>query len=936
MAATITYPAPLVGRDREYARLGAALDGCRRGGGGLVLVSGESGIGKSRLVSEALADWPGRARRTTVAPGAGPFAPLRNLLAGERSAEHDDGYAEAAEVAASLRAAAGGQPLVLVVEDLQLSDSATLDLLPDLATALTRERVLMLGTYRSDELPRTHPIRGVRAALRRQGLLIDIHVTPLDRDGTAALLAALLGDQPESGLLDAVHSRTEGVPFFIEELAAALAEAHALALSADEVRLAEQASLPLPEGVRDAVLARTAGLRKQHRDAVEVAATLGTQVDLDALADLVGGSATDDLLEQGLLLEFDTGVSAFRHTLVRDVLYRSIPWGRRRQHHRRVAEASAARPLSPSVVAEHWIAAGEPALARPLLLAAAERACAAHAYRDAAALARRALSLWPETDDPAGRLATLVRMAECAEFSAAHTTAIEIWTDLAVRHSGGGRMADAAQAHRRAANAAGLSGDLTVAGAHRLAAAEAYSEAGDHEAAAIEHITLAEHLKALGQLTEGLAQAVRAGAEAKRAGVDDLRGRAMTLQGAVRAALGDSASGVDLARSGLAIALSGRLSEHTGAAHYELGEALEYAADYAGAVAAYESTFELCRTHGFADLAEACFVCMSPVVRLMGEWDRSLAICAEVHAQESAQMLTHRVADEEAGLIYALRGDRRRARGPLRRGAEFGQANGIFGIEVGSTWGLALVASLDGDQSITRRLVTDMVTRCAGNEECHYALPALRWAASYLTEVGDAQGVAGCHRVAAMKAVHNGSPKVLSALAHIGAELAVVGGDQATGEVQFARSLDLLGGITAPYERAHTQLRRGMSAAARSEGDLAVELITSAYRTARTLRARPLAQQCAAALSTMGEQVDQRIGRLGARALVRSGLTRREQQVLQLLAEGGTNRQIAGELFLSVRTVDMHVRNVLAKLDCTTRTAAVRVATERGLVPKSV
>lgn len=933
MAVTIAHPAPLVGRDTEYARLEAALDGCRGGSGGLVLVSGESGIGKSRLVAEALTHWPGRSRRTTAVSGAGPFAPIRTLLGEEPQA--DGGYADATDVAASLRTIAASQPLVVVVEDLQLADTATLDLLPDLAAALTGEHVLMLGTYRSDELPRTHPIRGMRADLRRQGLLVDVHLTALDRTGTAALLAALLGGQPESELLDAVHSRAEGVPFFIEELAAALVEADALAPSADVVRLVEEASLPLPEGVRDAVVARTAGLRERHPDAVEVAATLGTQVDLDVLADLVGGPATDSLLEQGLLIEFDAAVGAFRHALVRDVLYRSIPWARRRDHHRRVAEALAARPRPPALVAEHWISAGEPALARPLLLAASERHCAAHAYRDAATTAFRALSLWPETEDPAGRLATLAKVAECAEFSTEHARAAEIWADLADRHRARGEVADAAQAHRRAANAAGLGGDLAVAAAQRLAAAEGYADAGVHEAAAIERITLAEHLKAVGRLTEALAQAVAAGDQAERAGVDDLCGRAMTFQGAVRAALGDSASGIDLARSGLAIALGGRLSEHTGAAYYELGEALEYAADYAGAVAAYESTFELCRTHGFADLAEACFVCMSPVVRLMGEWDRSLAICAEVRAQESAQVLTLRVADEEAGLINALRGDRRRARGPLRRAAEFGQANGIFGIEVGATWGLALVASLDDDESAGRRVVAGLIDRCGTNEECHYALPALRWAASYLTGLGDAQGVADCHRVAAMKAVHNGSPKVLSALAHIGAELAVVGGDNAAGEVQFARSLDLLAGIAAPYEHAHTELRRGQTAAARGDAELAVELVTAAYRTARNLRARPLARQCAEALSTMGEQVDQRVGRLGARALIRSGLTRREQQVVRLLAEGRTNREIAVELFLSVRTVDMHVRNVLAKLDCATRAAAVRVATEQGLVPAS-
>ncbi|MGH3737867.1 MAG: helix-turn-helix domain-containing protein, partial [Micromonosporaceae bacterium] len=94
----------------------------------------------------------------------------------------------------------------------------------------------------------------------------------------------------------------------------------------------------------------------------------------------------------------------------------------------------------------------------------------------------------------------------------------------------------------------------------------------------------------------------------------------------------------------------------------------------------------------------------------------------------------------------------------------------------------------------------------------------------------------------------------------------------------------------------------------------------------------PLARDCAAELAGMGEPVDRRLGRLAARALDPAGLTRREREVLRLLALGRTNRKIAQELYLSPRTVDMHVRNVLTKLDCSSRTAAAGRAAELGLV----
>jgi DNA-binding CsgD family transcriptional regulator len=927
----------MVGRDDERARLVTALARCRSGGGGLVLVSGEAGVGKSRLVREALSGWHGCRLSATAVAGSHAYAPLTGIVREQIPARRDEGDVgredPARAILEPLRAAARRAPTVVVLEDLHLADAATIELLPAVAETLESEPLLLLGIYRSDELPRSHPIRALRSRLRRAGRLVDITLRPLTGEQTGELLAALLAAPPAPRLIAAVHDRAEGLPFFIEELAAALRDGGRLVERSGTLHLTDGAALPLPESVLDAVLARTEQLRQEHEAAVELAATLGMWVDLSALAELVGPAEVDALIEAGLLLEADTESAAFRHGLVQEALHRSIPWARRRSHHHRVAELLASRGAAPAIVAEHWIAAHAPEKARPLLLAAAKEHCAAHAYRDAAALAGRALALWPEGEDPASRLTVLEGLADCAELSGELTAAARTWGDVAHRHCARGDLARAGTAHRRAANAAELLGDLSRTAAERLAAAEAFTVAGALGEAAVERLALTGQLKAAGRLTEALEQAVTATDAAAQARRRDLHGHALALQGAVRAALGQGRRGVELARSGLELALSEQLTETAGETCYELGEALEYAADYAAAVEAYESAFELCRSHGLGELATICFVCMSPAARLMGDWDRTLSICAEVLADDRTMVLARRVAEEESGLITALRGDRRRARGPLRRAAEFGQASGMFGLEVGARWGLALVAELDQDDAVARSAVTTLLDRCRTTEECHYALPALRWAASFLGERDDVDGVSACHRVVATLATRNGSPKVLSALAHAGAELAATDGDGAQAAAQFARSAELLAGITAPYERAHTQWRWGQVCAAAGDRHATIATLTSAYRTARRLAARPLARRCATALAEAGEEVDPRLGRLAARTLEPAGLTRREQEVLRHLAGGRTNREIAAELFLSTRTIDMHVRNVFTKLDCSSRTTAVRRATTLGLLP---
>jgi DNA-binding CsgD family transcriptional regulator/tetratricopeptide (TPR) repeat protein len=924
----------LVGRDDERERLAVALVRCGSGSGGFVLVSGEAGVGKSRLVAEVVSAWDGRRLAATAVSGAGAFASFTSALRTELRTADPDLWRDdpRGAVVEACRSAARRGPAVLVVEDLHLADSATFEALPVFAEALEREPLLVVGVYRSDELPRGHPVRGLRAELRRTRRLVEITLRPLSQDQTGELLGVLLPAPPSPTLLAAVHGRAGGLPFFVVELAASLVDGGALEERAGALDLVADAGLPVPESVFDAVLAGTRDLREQHASAADYAAVLGVQVDLPALAALVGPVELDAVLEAGLLLERDTATATFRHGLVREALYRSIPWARRRSRHQHCAEVLALQGAPPAIVAEHWIAAHAPERARPLLLAAAEEHCAVHAYRDAAALVGRALALWPEGDDPPAHLAVLERLAECAELSGEAAAAAATWLDVARRRQASGDVGLVGVAHRRAANAADLLGDLALAAAERAAAADAFTCAGALADAAVERLALAGQLKAAGRLSESLEQAVSATGAAATAERRDVQAQALALQGAVRAALGEGTHGVRLARSGLELALAERLTAVAAETSYELAEALEYAADYASAADAYESAFELCRTNGLGDLARVCFVCLSPVVRLMGDWDRTLAICAEVLADHDGSALARSVAEEESGLITALRGDRRRARGPLRRAAEFGRDNGIFGLEVGATWGLAVVADLDEDTGAASRTVATLLDRCGSTQECHYALPTLRWAASFLSELGDREGASTCHRVVASLATRNSAPKVLSALAHVGAEVAMANGETGQACAQFARSIELLSGITAPYEHAHTQSRWGAALEASGDRTAAVVTVTSGYRTARRLRAKPLADRCARVLAHMGEPVDQRLGRLAARGLDVDGLTRREQEVLRHMADGKTNRDIAGTLYLSTRTVDMHVRNVLTKLDCSSRTTAVRRAAERGLI----
>ena len=264
----------LVGRRHERRRLEEALQQARLGCGSLVLVAGDAGVGKSRLVDHVSGEsgarvlW-GRARQGAATPygpvvsalrsllrvdvrGLDGCGPLRDHLAlilpelGEPAAESDRPTLFEA-VRGAMGHLAREETAVVVLDDLQWSDEATLELLPALAESVSELQLLILATYRSDGLPRDHPLRRVRHELRRSGRLAEVTVPPLSPLETAELLTHLLEQLPAPSLVRAIHDRTQGVTFFVEELAQALLLTNALVAGRRGLELAGDGQVPIPD-----------------------------------------------------------------------------------------------------------------------------------------------------------------------------------------------------------------------------------------------------------------------------------------------------------------------------------------------------------------------------------------------------------------------------------------------------------------------------------------------------------------------------------------------------------------------------------------------------------------------------------------------------------------------------------------------------------------
>jgi|GEM_PF-357734 len=952
---------PLIGRAAERAALAALAARPGAGEGVVVLLAGEAGVGKSLLARTVLDDLAiepltGVARQEGT-PAYGPIVEaIRAVLRSRVDAAALDPAAashlasllpelgpaaaltDRATLFDALRSvlalAAADGPLAIVLEDLQWADDATLGLLPALARALQAEPVLLLLAYRSDDVPRGHPIRRLRAELRRDGRLHEIAVAPLDAEATGALLERVLGAPAAPSLRDAIVDRTDGVPFFVTELALALAAGERLGAGPDGLEVRDGGALPLPESVRDAVLLRAAAVSGPAREVLAVAAVAGQSLEPEAVLAIAGADAwPEEPALDAILAPGPHGPLAFRHALVRDAFYDEIPWQRRRALHRDVARRLEDGGAPARVVAEHWAQAREPDRARRAFLAATDAFRAVHAYRDAARTARRALELWGDGDHDAERLDALEALARCAGLAGEPAEAIRAWREAIDGRRREGHALRLGEAQRQLAGALELQGRWDEALATREAAAVAFASAGAAAEAAAERLGAAAHLRSAGSFRAALQVLALAGEDARAAGRVDLEVRIQALTGNVRARMGEGEEGLRLVRAALALALDRDLTTAAAEIFQRLADSLEHGGDYAAAVATYDDAFAFCTTGGVAPTAQLCLACLAAVLRQTGDWERAAALCREVLASPDSTVHANAAAAATLGSILVLRGEREQPRALLLEAFSVGRRTELLAVEVLAVWGLGLLDEAEGAaQGAVDRAHAILERWRQTGEELHYTIAPLRWASTVLAEAGDAAGARASAAALAQIAAGAGHPEAVSALAHALGEVALLEGDAEQAVIELDRSIDLLQGLGAPLERIGTERRAAVALLATGRREEAVERLAGAYRLARRLRARPSVERLARALAGLGEQAERRLSRGQAEQLGQHGLTRREVEVLRALAVGRTNREIAGELFLSTRTVDAHVRNILRKLDCRARADAARRANELGLL----
>jgi DNA-binding CsgD family transcriptional regulator/tetratricopeptide (TPR) repeat protein len=961
--ATPALTAPLIGRESEIGALRDAWAQADDGEAAAVVLAGDAGIGKTRLVTEISAEV--QAQGGVVLLGhclglgqaAPPFLPILEIISQLHAATEDTEIVESTErllradvagdqvrlfdgVLALLVRAARSAPVLVVIEDLHWSDPSTRDLLLFLLSRLGSSRILVLLTYRSDDLNRQHPLRPWLASVARMRGVRRVDVEPWGPEAARAFARALLPEgQADDELVADVATRSEGNAFFAEELMSA----------------ASGGAAELSDVLTSVLLDRIERLSSAAQRVVRAAAIVG-QRDLWASSleglvatDVVGlapaeiESALRECVQSHVLVVAHDGAYAFRHALLREALLADmLPGESARLHGAYVAVLEAEQPSGwQAAIAFHATRAGDLPRALRARLEASAVAGEFAAHSDALAHVEKALALWPAVTDPEAvtgvdELTLLLRACDEATAAARTDRALSYARAAVEMATATGAVLQQAGARRRIAKLLYNSGEWREA-ERQIALAWALLE---NEPSTAERAWVMSTMS-YGEITpERRDLAERAIAEARAVGAqgaeaDALISLAFLLQheGDVDGAMERLQEARRKAREGGADDTELRAFFNMAILRYDhdrIPEAVEIAQEGIAVAARHgrswsgygrELTWLLC----LVDIARGAFTEVMT---------RTTAALEAVPAGERELVLSTRV------LAASWLGDWKLLDADV---AALGTAEQIAGAVLTGRVSEAMAGHGIVNSWLWRGrpdLVEQALTAALARPEYPDDLAEIRIGAALLAARADALG----HGAPRSHDPGWSTEEILQRVERV-AQVGVPRGNQlgAEGRMWLARA-------RAEAARARGENDPGLWRAvvevaeygerpheALARWRLGEALLTAGDRTGgdELIRAHALATEMAAApLSAAVEAACRRfkITLPGRRRIGTDLLTPRERSVLERVARGLTNRAVGAELFISEKTVSVHLTRVMAKLGATSRTEAVALAMSRGLI----
>jgi tetratricopeptide (TPR) repeat protein len=705
-----------IGREAPLRALLERLDRAIAGSGSVLLVGGDAGVGKTRLVRDLKHEASTRRIRViegrcTSTESSVPYAPLMNALRfriekgeGEAVAQmlgplravlapifpQLEGRAPSAEQLAErererpfdlifsvLERLASAEPMLLVLEDVHWADQTSLELLHHLAHRAPSFGMMILATYRSDELHAAHPLRRLLGSLARDRVGEEMRVDPLNREQTTEMLRCMLEAEPDAAFASEIWRRSEGNPFFVEELISVLAGSGPLVPNEEAAMILARA--PLPSTVSEAILERVNALGPRAVETLSAASVIGRSFEFEDLRGVLGMSelellevleqlAAHQLLREDRLERRDS--YSFPHALMQEAMYESLISRRRRLLHRRVALAFEKRatgtPSRLDELAFHFRIGGDHERAWHYAKLAGDEAVRLRAWDDAAAHYENALAALEQMSDETDRAAELLERLAGVAWRRSQSVRGRQYTEEALRlRRALGQKEETARLLRRVAALRIDEGDTEGAGEALDQALLLLGKSSDSNQLGAIYDDLGRLSLARGELDKAESLLVQGLSLASKdtQGAEEVP--ALVSLGELSVLGGDVSAGVSRLDLALALLREGRLPfERLTRVYAEGVRVLILAQEYERALAWASAAIELCQKQGVVGL-DSLFRAMRAVILTITSGEEDTLAQAALAVEELRRTVPGDRNGEPAGKS-TLAADGRRNRPPHR------------------------------------------------------------------------------------------------------------------------------------------------------------------------------------------------------------------------------------------------------------------------------
>lgn len=643
----------------------------------------------------------------------------------------------------------------------------------------------------------------------------------------------------------------------------------------------------------------------------------------------------DACLASGRWLEIPGSRASFRDPDEARRVRETIPWSRRRELHRRLAELGARHGIAPLVIARHLRDGGLGEEARDAFLRVAHEAERLARPREASEALDEALALWPGGCQDEDRAAALARLAATARSAQRLDLAERACLERTLEPSVVADPGTLAASWRELAAIHELRGQPGAALHARRAALHALDRAADPQAAATECLAIAEILVLGLHFAEGLDEAEQAVERARALGDPERESNALSLAGLALAMHGRPVEARRRIEAALALALRHGLKAAASTAYQRMPYVHSYVGDYRGHCDATREALAFCSREALDDGRRACLGCMAWAMLRTGDWKGAAKTCREADGIGNPAEPRAMIATGVIGMLAVFRGQRKKARRLIAESDEAARRHGIAPMELITRAGLAMLDELDGDPESAARRYEELRLFWKRTEDRMDILFGATRAATFLARRGDLAALTPWNEVVQEVAAANGNPEALGSASFVAAETALLGGRPGEATRLFQRARECFARSDLRPDLAQCDHRAAAAMLADGDRAAAIDSLRRCHRSARALGARPLVDSVERLLARCGAcAAEDRRADSSARS-ARAGLTQRQHEVAARIARGLTNKEIAVELGLSPRTIDMHVGNVLDRLNCRTRSEAVRKLAELGALDDS-